>query len=210
MANVLQIKRSSTASAVPGTGDLALGELAVNTYDGILYFKKNDGSDAIVTIDPADISGITDLDGLSDVAITSATSGQVLQHNGTNFVNVNASVVVSNVHTAADQTAHLALSANEGDIVIRTDESKTYAHNGGSAGTMADYTELLAPADAVTSVNGNTGTVVLDADDLDDTSTTNKFATAAQLGKVDYLTVTAGVNLDNAVVDTDTIDGGSY
>ena len=210
MANVLQIKRNSTTGVAPAVGDLALGELAVNTYDGILFFKKNDGSDAIVSIDPANISGITTLDGLSDVVISSATSGQILQHDGSNFVNVNASVVVSNVHTAADQTAHLALSANEGDIVIRTDESKTYAHNGGSAGTMADYTELLSPADAVTSVNGYTGTVVLDADDLDDTSTAHKFGSAAQLAKVDYLTVTSSVNLDNAVLDTDTIDGGSY
>lgn len=37
----------------------------------------------------------------------------------------------------------------------------------------------------------------LDADDIDDTSTTNKFATAAQLGKVDFLTVTGAVDLDN-------------
>lgn len=37
----------------------------------------------------------------------------------------------------------------------------------------------------------------LDADDIDDTSTTNKFATAAQLAKVDFLTVTGAVDLDN-------------
>lgn len=37
----------------------------------------------------------------------------------------------------------------------------------------------------VTSVNGQTGTVVLDADDIDDTSTTNKFATQAQLDAAD-------------------------
>jgi len=37
---------------------------------------------------------------------------------------------------------------------------------------------------AVDSVNGQTGTVVLDADDIDDTSTTNKFATAAQLAQI--------------------------
>ena len=40
---------------------------------------------------------------------------------------------------------------------------------------------------SVSSVNGETGIVVLDADDIDDTSTTNKFATAAQLSAVDAL-----------------------
>jgi hypothetical protein len=43
---------------------------------------------------------------------------------------------------------------------------------------------------AVDSVNGATGVVVLDADDIDDTSTTNKFATAAQLSAVDGLAST--------------------
>ena len=209
MSNVLQIKRSSITGVVPAVGDLALGELAVNTFDGLLFFKKNDGSDAIITIDPSLISGITDLDGLSDVIISSATSGQVLTHDGSTFVNSDASVLVSNVFTAADETEQLALSANEGDIVLRTDESKSYAHNGGSVGTMADYTELLAPADAVTSVNGQSGTVVLDPDDLDDAATAHKFGSAAQLTKMDYLTVTGAVNLDNAISNTDTLDGGA-
>jgi len=50
VANEIKLKRSSTASAVPVVGDLALGELAINTYDGKLYLKKNDGSDSIVEI----------------------------------------------------------------------------------------------------------------------------------------------------------------
>ncbi len=37
---------------------------------------------------------------------------------------------------------------------------------------------------AVDSVNGQTGTVTLDADDIDDSSTTNKFATAAELAAI--------------------------
>lgn len=47
-----------------------------------------------------------------------------------------------NVYEAANETAQLALTTSQGDIVIRTDESKTYIDNGGTAGTMADYTEL--------------------------------------------------------------------
>jgi len=50
MANRIIIKNSSTASAQPTTGDLELGELAINSYDGKLYLKKNDGADAIVEI----------------------------------------------------------------------------------------------------------------------------------------------------------------
>ena len=79
-------------------------------------------------------------------------------------------LALTDVFVVSSQSAQLALTAQEGDLVIRTDESKTYVHNGGSAGTMADYTELQFP-DAVTSVNSLTGTVVLDTDDVSEGST---------------------------------------
>ena len=50
MANTIKIKRSAVASKVPTTGDLQLGELAVNTYDGKLYTKKDNGTASIVEI----------------------------------------------------------------------------------------------------------------------------------------------------------------
>jgi hypothetical protein len=50
MANDIKLKRSATQGKVPTTAQLQLGELALNTYDGKLYMKKNDGSDAIVEI----------------------------------------------------------------------------------------------------------------------------------------------------------------
>jgi hypothetical protein len=62
---------------------------------------------------------------------------------------------------------------------------------------------------AVDSVNGQTGVVVLDADDIDDTSTTNKFATAAELTAIATLTAGAVMEADTStasmsfVVDED-------
>lgn len=44
MPNTIQHKRSSTPAAVPNANALAAGELAVNTADGRVYMKKNDGS----------------------------------------------------------------------------------------------------------------------------------------------------------------------
>jgi hypothetical protein len=43
-------KRSSTPAAVPTTGDLAAGELAINSSDGKIFLKKSGGGDGIVTI----------------------------------------------------------------------------------------------------------------------------------------------------------------
>jgi hypothetical protein len=50
MANTIKLKSSAVAGKVPTTGDLALRELAINTYDGALYMKRNAGSDEIVRI----------------------------------------------------------------------------------------------------------------------------------------------------------------
>lgn len=55
--------------------------------------------------------------------------------------------------------------------------------------------------DAVASVNGQTGIVVLDADDISDAATTNKFATAAEKTKLGFISVTQAVDLDTMESD---------
>ena len=73
MAQKITLKRSSTQSSVPSTGSLSLGELAVNTYDGKLFFKKTAGAstsiESIVTTN-AEITGSVNLTG----AVTSSLS----------------------------------------------------------------------------------------------------------------------------------------
>ena len=51
MTQTVQLKRSATAGAIPSTSDLALGELALNTYDGKAYIKKSvGGTESIVEV----------------------------------------------------------------------------------------------------------------------------------------------------------------
>jgi hypothetical protein len=50
MAQTVKLKRSAVAAKVPLTSDLALGELAVNTNDGVLYTLMNDGTNKIVQL----------------------------------------------------------------------------------------------------------------------------------------------------------------
>lgn len=50
MANNIKIKRSSVDGKSPTTTDLELGELAINTYNGKLFLKKDDGSETIVDV----------------------------------------------------------------------------------------------------------------------------------------------------------------
>jgi hypothetical protein len=46
MASIIKIKRNNTGGTVPSGGDLAAGELAVNTADGLLFTSSN-GSDIV-------------------------------------------------------------------------------------------------------------------------------------------------------------------
>jgi len=51
MANTIKLRRSATGAAVPTTSQLALGELAMNTYDGKLFMKTDQsGTEEIVEI----------------------------------------------------------------------------------------------------------------------------------------------------------------
>ena len=60
MANTILHKRSSTASATPSAGSLVAGELAINTADGKLFTKKDNGT--VVEIGAGGGGGISDGD----------------------------------------------------------------------------------------------------------------------------------------------------
>lgn len=50
MATIIKVKRSAVPNKIPITSDIDLGEFAINTYDGKVYIKKNNGVDSIVEI----------------------------------------------------------------------------------------------------------------------------------------------------------------
>tara|TARA_B110000444_G_scaffold250207_1_gene276259 strand:- start:825 stop:1217 length:393 start_codon:yes stop_codon:yes gene_type:complete len=97
-ANEIKLKRSSVESRVPSVSDLTLGELAVNTYDGKLFFKKNNGSDTLESIvtTNAQITGSVELTGAVTSSLTlirnQSPSGDVFQINvgGTEKLKVNS------------------------------------------------------------------------------------------------------------------------
>ena len=50
MAQTVKLKRSSVSGNIPLTSQLELGEVAINTFDGRMYIKKDDGTEQIVEI----------------------------------------------------------------------------------------------------------------------------------------------------------------
>jgi hypothetical protein len=132
-------------------------------------------------------STISDFSAAADARITAAAGTSIASLSGGKIPSSQLPAVgLVTVQTAASQAAQLALTTQEGDVVVRTDTNVTYMRNSGTAGTMADFTLLNTPTDAVTSVNGATGVVVLGKTDVglgnvDNTSNATERAAAATL-----------------------------
>jgi hypothetical protein len=70
-------------------------------------------------------------------------------------------IAISETFVVANESAMLALTAQTGDVAIRTDVNKSFILTASPASTLGNWQELLAPLDSVTSVDGNTGAVDL-------------------------------------------------
>lgn len=142
-----------------------------------------------------------------------ATSGSYADLTGTVPTSALPPLAVTDVSTVASQAAMLALTAQRGDVAIRTDNGKTYILASDSPSTLADWKEITS-AGAVVSVAGKTGTVVLTKADVglsnvDNTSDLNKpisTATQAALNTKAVIGTTSGTAADAGLIGDTTID----
>ena len=100
---------------------------------------------------------------------TGLSSGQVvlLDSNGKLPTSVLPAIAITDTFVANSQAAMLALNAQEGDVCIRTDVSRSYILKATPASVLANWQELLSPtSDPVVSVNNKHGVVVLTSSDI--------------------------------------------
>ena len=74
MANTVKLKRSAVAGDAPSASDLEIGEVAINTADGLLYTKHTDGTINKITIADDELSAL--LSGYTTA--TDATSSDLI------------------------------------------------------------------------------------------------------------------------------------
>lgn len=91
MAQTLLLKRSAIPGKIPATSDLALGEVGVNTFDGRMYIKRNDGTATIKEI------------GGDQFPVQTGNNGKFLKTDGTSTfwsaTGGTSSNIVQNVHS---------------------------------------------------------------------------------------------------------------
>lgn len=96
-------------------------------------------------------------------------------------------IAITDVFVVGSETAMLELTAQKGDIAVRSDLEETYALSAEPAATLANWVLLRTPTDSVLSVAGRTGVVTLVKGDVglgnvDNTSDANKpISTATQM-----------------------------
>jgi hypothetical protein len=151
MANIIKPKRSNTAAAVPTTGQLASGELAVNMADKKVYI--NNGT-AVVQV------GAGNLSGLGDTNISSPTNGQALSYNSATGKWVNSSAGAGDVVGPASATDN-ALTRFDGTTgKLIQNSAATLDDNGNFAGVNG-----LSFNTSPTSAPSTTGSVFWDSGD---------------------------------------------
>lgn len=137
MSNLLIHKRSAVASKVPLPADLVLGELAINTTDGLVFLKKGDGSviqvgslaysaqvlqtARLINIGQ-DATGSVSFDGSSDVTlnITLASSGVGAGTYTKLTVNSKGLVTAATTLAAGDIPTLTAAKISDFDSQVRT------------------------------------------------------------------------------------------
>ena len=185
--NVATNKKIHPENIIPNATSSRRGGIKIGyTESGKNYPVELDSEKAYVNVPWTDT--VYTLPTASSSTLGGVKVGGNLTIDGNGVLNV-GTIALTTVQTAANETAHLNLTAQEGDIVVRSDQNKSYVHNGGTAGTMADYTLLLTPTDAVLSVTTSDSTYI----DM----TPNSPATGA-------ITVTAALSAVDGTSDTNT------
>lgn len=115
----------------------------------------------------------------------------VVEANGKINPDIMPDIAIMNVNTVNSEAAMLALTAQIGDIAIRTDINKTFILSKEPPTVLANWVELLFPV-AVSSVNGKTGIVVLTGNDIEYSSGVTLNQKINDIAIKKYTTATVG------------------
>jgi hypothetical protein len=188
---------TTTNDVIVRNPDDALKQVVIHRPDAgddSAYVLAQYDADTAVTISATNQASINTQDANGSVSLNSGA----LQIESADYLMLLQQGKLS-LTSVVDQP-YIAMSGVDGSVSINTDllTANREQQIPDKDGTFAMLSDISSGA--VDSVNGQTGVVVLDADDIDDTSTTNKFTTAADISKL------AGIEANADVTDSTNVN----
>lgn len=172
MSQTIKLKRSAVAGKVPTTSSLDLGELALNTNDGKVFFKKDDGTPSIQTI----------------VTTNSLTTGSV---------NISGSITAS---TAQIASLNYPTSDGTDGQVLTTDGAGNLAFETPIAAAAFPYTGSATISGSLI-VDGPTTSTTLSASYIDLDPLTDGSEPAYREGRIFYSADDGALTVYNSEAD---------
>ena len=187
--STVKLKRSAVQGKIPTTSDLELGELAINTYDGKLYLKKDDGTASIVDVTSA--AGISDI-----VQDLTPQLGGDLDTNGNDIL------FGDNVK---------AIFGAGSDLQIYHDGTHSYIHDNGTGNLNLRATDhRIENGSGNAYFIGSGGTVYLYKDGLQKLATTSTGVDVTGTITSDGLTVDGAASIGSSTAKTKFYSDSTY
>ena len=111
MAQVVKLKRTAVAGKVPSTSNLELGELAINTYDGKIFFQRDNGTPSIQQVLTTNTSTT------GSISVTGDVSASNLQLSGNATINGNL-ILGGNIKLGDSSTDTVSITADLSSSII--------------------------------------------------------------------------------------------
>jgi hypothetical protein len=174
MAQNIILKRSGLAGKVPDTGSLNLGEVAINTYDGKVFFKRSGSVESIQEILTTN-STIT-----GSLSMNGTGSFSSLKVNDTLTVNHGTTIISGSQLVTDELTVLGAINARQFNISV-VSSSVIYQSGSTKFGDTLDDTH-----DFTGSVN-ITGSFLVNGLEIGTTANTFDFNAEVSAGKIGYV-----------------------
>ena len=232
MANTILLKRSSTASSAPSAGQLAAGELAINTLDEKIFFKNSSGTVkslsamSDLTSNLVTIAGAQTISGLKTfsehITLNAKKELRLADSDSSNYVAFTAASTVANnnVYTlpsavgSANQVLQIA-SVVGNDATLQWATVSSGGTPGGSSTQVQFNDGGVFGGDAGLTYNKTTDTLTITGDlEVNGSDITTTGTGTATLFNTNALTLNLGgaataVTMGAASGTTTTIRGGT-
>jgi hypothetical protein len=138
MAQPILLKRSAVQGNIPTTANLALGELAMNTYDGKLFMRKDNGSPSIL-----DLTSAGTISNVPAGSIVSTTVQAAINELDTGKISKTAASYIQSTGSNSPWGVTNGVNTGAFNAIMGTDSSATWLLSGTSNGVFKSGIQSL-------------------------------------------------------------------